>query len=209
MKRGTPDHPKLLDLCDHLKCDLATAVGYLELLWHFTAKYCPQGDIGRYSDRRIEAALGWNGGRWKPHGKLITALSLCHWIDIDPVSRLVIHDWHDHCDDVVRKRLARAGLKFLSVSGKMTGQNTVSDRTRQDRRPDNGSLPSPSPLPSHKPPDPPTAIAGNSNESSLPPFPPSPNGKGGRSGPKRPTKVERMAAELEQRIQEKEKRNAS
>jgi len=67
MKRGTPEHPKVYDLCDRLGCDRPTAVGYLELLWHITAKYTPQGDIGRYSDRRIEAALDWVG-RGKPAG---------------------------------------------------------------------------------------------------------------------------------------------
>ena len=60
MKRGTPDHPKVYELCELLKCDRPTAIGYLELLWHFAAKYAPQGDIGKYSDERIEAALDWS-----------------------------------------------------------------------------------------------------------------------------------------------------
>src|SRR5215472_1622606 len=81
VKRGTPDHPKVFDLCDRLVCDRPTALGYLELLWHFTAKYAPQGNIGRFPDRRIEAALNWVTGRWKQNGQLIRALTESRWID--------------------------------------------------------------------------------------------------------------------------------
>src|SRR5689334_12774915 len=109
MKRGTPNHPKLFDLCDRLKIKRPAAVGYLELLWHFTATYAAQGDIGRFTDRRIEAALDWSG----PAGKLVSALTEAGWIDEDDEHRLLVHDWHEHADDAVRKKLARGGLSFL------------------------------------------------------------------------------------------------
>ena len=57
------------------------------MLWHFAAKYAPQGDIGRYSDRRIEGALDWFG-RGKQLGKLIEALVVAGWIDRDAEHRL-------------------------------------------------------------------------------------------------------------------------
>jgi hypothetical protein len=123
MKRGTPEHPKVFDLCERLRCDRPTAVGYLELLWHFTAKYAPQGDIGRYSDRRIEAALDWVPGRWKRDGHLIGALQEAHWIDAHPVHRLVVHDWQDHAEESVRKKLARAGLNFVTRSVEVSRQS--------------------------------------------------------------------------------------
>ena len=63
MKRGTPDHPKVYDLAERLKVKRPTALGYLELLWHFTAVYAPEGDIGRYSDKRIEGAMDWPASR--------------------------------------------------------------------------------------------------------------------------------------------------
>ena len=39
MKRGTPRHPKVGHLCELLKIKIPTAVGYLGVLWHFTAEF--------------------------------------------------------------------------------------------------------------------------------------------------------------------------
>lgn len=122
MKRGAPDHPKVMDLAHQLKVSRPTAIGYLELLWHFTAKYAPQGNIGKFTDERIEAALDWTG----VNSGLIRALLRSHWLQRSTNFRLVVHDWHDHCDNSVKKNLQRAGLPFLSNqqdSRKMSRQN--------------------------------------------------------------------------------------
>jgi hypothetical protein len=144
MKRGTPRHPKVAHLRQLLKIGLAPAVGYLELLWHFASEFAPQGDVGRFADERIEAALHWQGRT----GKLVSALVESGWLDHHPGCRLCVHDWGDHCDDAVRKRLSRAGLSFLSLAQKVTGRRQTSA--------DNGSLPLPLPKPEPKPePEPP------------------------------------------------------
>ena len=167
MKRGGPTHPKLLELCDILGCRRPTAVGYLELLWHFTANYAPRGDIGRFSDHWIESACDWTG----PHGKLLAALIKVGYVDHlsgpppgqpertlgegdmpstyprhgsdmpstypqhgsdmpstypqhdsgvekSPSHRLLVHDWIDHADEAVRKRLYRQNQQLI---GKVTG----------------------------------------------------------------------------------------
>jgi hypothetical protein len=144
MKRGTPRHPKVAQLRELLKIVPAAAIGYLELLWHFTAEFAPQGDIGKYDDARIEAALMWTGKR----GRLVEALRQAGWVDPHPEHRLVVHHWHDHADNAVQKRLQRAGLPFLTFTAKVTDQR----RTTAD----NGSLPEPepSPEPSHALPGP-------------------------------------------------------
>ena len=138
MKRGTPRHPKMLRLLQALDLSprhKATAIGHLELLWHFTAEFSPQGDIGRYGDDQIEGACEWYGRR----GRLIQALTTSGWVDISDQYRLIVHDWKDHADESVRKRLTRGGLWFVDVTSKVTGhrQNKVSSV------PDNGSLPEP------------------------------------------------------------------
>lgn len=137
MKRGTPRHPKVGLLCEILNIDLPTGVGILELLFHFTAEFAPQGDIGKYDDNRIEAGLM---SQFRPKGKLILALIQAGWIDQDEVSRLIVHDWFEHADAYVKKRLERAGLQFIRVTRKVTGHcpPTVAD---------NGFPPSPSPSP--------------------------------------------------------------
>ena len=117
MKRGTPEHPKTKLLAQLLNIEIWGAVGLLELLWHFTAKYAPRGDIGRYSDREIAAALHWQrptGERGvTPECKLSEALVTAKWVDRCPVNRLVVHDWPEHADQAVTKFLSRHRLSFV------------------------------------------------------------------------------------------------
>lgn len=146
MKRGTPRHPKVFDFVQALGLPVRSrfmAIGYLELLWHFTAEFAPQGDIGKYSDDRIEGALDWTGAK----GRLIEALTNSGWCDKSSRYRLVVHDWHDHADSSVKKRLERSCLKFLSVKEEVTSQRPQPSRTPAD----NGSLPEPMPKPSPEP----------------------------------------------------------
>jgi hypothetical protein len=143
MKRGTPRHPKILELCELLGIKLALAVGLLELLWHFAAEFAPRGNIGRYPDKHIARALGWGG----PPAKLITALTTARWIDEDAVHRLVIHDWHDHADEAVRKKLRRAGQSFLSHASKMPRHRRDGVDALCASRPDSDRLPEPEPEP--------------------------------------------------------------
>lgn len=110
MKRGTPDHPKVKALAQRLKIQLPHAGGILEFLWLYTARYAPRGDIGRFSDKIIAEACGWHR---KPD-ELIAALTSdpSKFLDKSAEHRLVVHDWPDHCDDSVKKLLARKQWTF-------------------------------------------------------------------------------------------------
>lgn len=105
MKRGGPNHPKVFALAELLKCRRPTAVGYLEMLFHFTSQYAPEGDVGRYSIKRIAAALDWPG----KSQILIDALVTSGWLDLHPALGLVVHDWNEHADRTTLQRLARQG----------------------------------------------------------------------------------------------------
>ncbi len=146
MKRGTPRHPKIYDLMQALDLtprQRAIAIGTLELLWHFAAEFAPQGDIGKYSDARIEAAVDWSGKK----GILVPALITSKWCDASDQYRVLVHDWHDHADDATKKRLTRSGLMFLSVNVESTGQRQKSSATQEE----NGGPPLPLPLPLPEP----------------------------------------------------------
>ncbi len=108
MKRGTPDHPKTLMLAHELSIPKYAAVGLLESLWHWTAQYAPGGDVGRFADHFIGAAVGWE----RDASELVTALVKARWLDEHPEHRLVVHHWRDHADDGVHMKLARAGERF-------------------------------------------------------------------------------------------------
>lgn len=146
MKRGTPDHPKTHDLAAALDLEPWGAVGILESIWHFTGRYCPRGDIGRWTDQRIATGIGWT----RDAAKLVRALVHCGWIDTDSEHRLLIHDWHDHADEATRKYLKRNKLSFLTKS-----------RRRRDIVRTVSGPPLPLPLPLSEPlPEPEPSLAG-------------------------------------------------
>lgn len=130
MKRGTIDHPKTARLARELgkvasgRAELGfmalgtdilhtVAVGVLERMWHFTARYAAQGDIGRWGDADIAGAVGWPAGE---AAGLVGALVAAGWVDRSDSARLVVHDWAQHCDDAVHTSLARARLRFADGS---------------------------------------------------------------------------------------------
>lgn len=140
MKRGTPDHPKTHDLAERLELATWGAVGILESLWHWTARFAVTGDIGKFTDAQISRGLGWKG---EPVD-LINALVDSGWIDESEEHRLVIHDWHDHADDAAKKYVERNGLQFASVN-----VQKCRDKSRNVEKcpPRACALPEPLPLP--------------------------------------------------------------
>ena len=124
MKRGTPEHPKTVRLSRILEIEQWGAVGILEALWHFCARYAIQGDVGRWSNQEIADGLGWHG-RHGTADQLIAALVQSRWLDECQTHRLIVHDWADHCDESCRKTLKNRGLSFLfpESSGKFEKSN--------------------------------------------------------------------------------------
>jgi hypothetical protein len=98
---------------------LPYVVGTLEMLWHWAAKFTPQGDIGKYSDKTIEDAISWSGSS----GELVRVLVEKRWLDRDSTHRLVVHDWRDHADESVRKALRRNCLEFVIADGGQCPEN--------------------------------------------------------------------------------------
>lgn len=114
MKRGTPEHPKTRRLAKLLNVPQYAACGLLECLWHFSARYAIAGDIGQWSDEEIAGGVYWQGDP----AQLIDALVTSGWMDRDSACRLLVHDWHDHADESVRKTLRNRGLSFATLREK-------------------------------------------------------------------------------------------
>jgi hypothetical protein len=108
--RAVPDHPKFAELMATLNLPKFATLGILEGVWHFTGRYAPQGNVGKYSDQAIETWVGWNG----PAGAMVQALVKCHWINIDATHRLLVHDWDQHADKATKNALKRANLPFCT-----------------------------------------------------------------------------------------------
>ena len=118
MKRGGPNHPKTFALAEALGIRRFAAVGLLEMLFHFAAQYAPEGDIGRYSDKRIAAAVDWQASP----ARLIEALAATGWIDTHPGVGWVVHGWSEHADRSVLQRLSRLGKKTIQSNHTDTGK---------------------------------------------------------------------------------------
>lgn len=90
---------------------MASTVGHLELLWHFTAKQAPAGDVGRWADDEIAEACDWDGDP----AAFVDALVAARWLDPCPTHRLIVHDWHEHADDALRKAMRRRDASLRGV----------------------------------------------------------------------------------------------
>lgn len=109
MKRNTPDHWKMDALATKLGICIAQAVGHMEMLFHLTAKQAPHGNIGKMPNTHIAKKCGWEGD---PE-EFISALVECRWLDFCSQQRLIVHDWHDHCDDATKKSVSRSETPFF------------------------------------------------------------------------------------------------
>jgi hypothetical protein len=109
MKRGTPRHPKVLELASLLNIPRYAAVGLLEMLWHFTAEFALDGNIGKFSDEAIKEALCYDGASMM----LVNSLIEARLIDACQCHRLRVHDWPDHADQTVRRVLSGRNQSFI------------------------------------------------------------------------------------------------
>ena len=108
--RAVLDHPKFARLRKLLGLRRCPALGYLEGLWHFTGRYAPHGDLGKFTDLDIESWLEWEGD----DGTLIAALITAGWIDRDSKYRLIVHDWKQHADNGTKLAVKRSGEPFVT-----------------------------------------------------------------------------------------------
>lgn len=111
MKLDALEHPKVNDFAARLGVSRPTAIGHLELFWHFVSKYAPQGDVGKQPDGAIARASEWQGD---PE-TFISALVDSRLIDESDEHRLLVHDWHEHCPNWVRGQLGKADKPFLTT----------------------------------------------------------------------------------------------
>ena len=140
MKRGATDHPKMYELSKLMNIPHALAVGYMELLWHFTSRYAPQGDIGRHTDERIAKACHYQGRA----SRLVSAMCAAGWLEVCPRYRLRVHDWGDHADQGVQRALKSKGLSFVSVEEEKTSSSDNQELAHRSL-----ALPKPLPEPIH------------------------------------------------------------
>jgi len=113
VKASAQDHPKMHRLARKLAIPRYAAWGLMEGLWNFAARYAIPGDVGKFTNGDIAAALAWEGDA----DKLVAAIAESGWLDESEEHRLVVHDWHDHAPDYLKKREKKGEFVFLSRRG--------------------------------------------------------------------------------------------
>lgn len=105
-------HPKLKLLAADLGIDLCHARGVVESLWGVAKDRFIQGDVGRLSNEELLAAMD---SSLDPDA-VVAALVRRRFLDeVSPEQgRLYVHDWHEHAEDWVQMRLARARMVFAN-----------------------------------------------------------------------------------------------
>jgi hypothetical protein len=133
LKLEALDHPKTMDLAARLNVELPTAIGYLELLWAFTGKKAPQGNIGKWPDGAIARACYWMG---RPE---VFTQALCDsgFAEHDEIHRITIHDWHEHAPRWVRSKLSTLNLVFVTGPTSPASPDIEADASG-DTSPDTG-----------------------------------------------------------------------
>jgi hypothetical protein len=147
MKREAPSCSKMKRLCRLLDIPLYQAVGMLELLWHLTAREAPRGDIGKLSNEDIALAVDYR----QNEDVLIEVLVRTRWLDVSAEHRLLIHDWQEHADEAVKKRLTRSGQSFISARHVETKPPCVETKQQNGNLPRAGAGPEPEPEPHPEP----------------------------------------------------------
>jgi hypothetical protein len=141
--RAVIEHPKFAHLKDILKEPRAHCLGYLEAIWHFTGRFTPRGNIGKYSDSQIEAWVEWH----REPGELISALKISGWIDCDETHRLIIHDWHTHADATTKLALKRSNSDFVAPVSAHSRDSVATPSRLPEPVPEPVPEPEPAPVP--------------------------------------------------------------
>jgi hypothetical protein len=119
MNHDCPGNAKFGALQAALNLERYEVVGILESLWILVKTSLPQGDIGKYTNERIAASIGWR----KPADELVNQLVITGWLDEHPEHRLVVHDWGQHAPQYIRRRLERKGLRFANEDCEMASHD--------------------------------------------------------------------------------------
>lgn len=92
-----PEHPKTLQLSAAMGWDVDVCIGKLFRLWWWCLKYAPDGDLRRFNDAQLAAAMGVAMAQ---ADQLKKAMVEACWLDRKPYFR--IHGWWDYVGRYLR-----------------------------------------------------------------------------------------------------------
>ena len=119
------DHKKTFLLADKLKISEIYAAAHLIKLWTWAIDNAQDGDLTDFPNNLIAKAISWT----KNPDSFVDACIESGWLDRTSDDHLVIHDWNDYSDSLVRRRKYDTDRKRIErekshdVNKKSAGQN--------------------------------------------------------------------------------------
>jgi hypothetical protein len=131
MKSEAARHHKMTDLAEFLNVNHAHAVGIVFLLFDFVATTYPRGEFPRAAAK----ALAHHARYARGPEKLTRALCDAGWLQVSDSGMLQVHDWPQHCEDYVHKRLSRSGQTFYDGTVPFNRRNQSEQSPSADQSP--------------------------------------------------------------------------
>lgn len=102
------EHPKTLRLASYMDWSINETIGVLHRFWWWCIDYCEDGDLRKYNDIELGAAVGLN----KDSAKMfIEKMVLSGFIDKKPFFR--VHDWLDYAGRYLESKYRTSNPKKL------------------------------------------------------------------------------------------------
>jgi len=163
MKTGTTRHRKVYALAETLGIRRAEAVGILTGFWELAGEQFPDGDFSKAPLSYLAEYCMWHQDKGQ---ELLDALIKAELVDVLDDGRRYIHDWHDHCENTVHRKLWRRKARFANGlppklaaldrqdkidAGVWYSENTPENSNGIPAESRRGPLPLPIPIPLPKP----------------------------------------------------------
>lgn len=117
------DHPKMWRVADRLGLSAPATIGHLHLLWYFTLRFAPDGDLSRFRDPELARAAQWPGDAQE----FVAALRETGWLD-----EYRVHDWQDYGGKYIERK--RANAERMRVARSANQPTTDDERAAHVQR---------------------------------------------------------------------------
>lgn len=131
------EHPKTKRLARQLGVTVPAAIGHLHLLWWWSLKYAPDGNLSRYTPDDLADACMWVGPG--DAATYVQALVDARFLDADD-DGLSIHDWNEYAGRLLDTKAANAERARTSrarredVTRTSSGREGLEERRGEEKR---------------------------------------------------------------------------
>jgi hypothetical protein len=117
------NHPKVFEIMEKMKWSQYETIGRLHCFWWWCMTYAEDGDLSKYRDTQIAAAVGVPNDK---AAEFMVAMIEAKFIDKKGNS-IRVHDWWDYAGRYLQSRYGKDPEKWRKVAGRYKTVNSKSD----------------------------------------------------------------------------------